>query len=109
EVIFEYDGEFDHSTRDRVARDKERRSVLASMGFTVVVGTKDSVAEEAAFRRKMAQVFKALGIRMPSFRKEELAAQESLRRTIFNPSHHFDSPFTAPIVPDAALVSGNLI
>ena len=108
-VIFEYDGELDHSTSDRVARDKERRSVLASMGFTVVVGTKDSVSDDAALRRKMAQVFKALGIRMPSFQSEELAAQESLRRILFNPSHHLDSPFTTPIVPDFALVTDGYI
>ena len=99
-TIFEYDGDFDHSSPSRVARDKERRSVLASMGHTVIVAVKDSMSEDDSYLRKIAQVFRALDIPMPSFNSKEQAAQFKLRRVLFNPIHHFASPYITPIIPN---------
>lgn len=99
-AVFEYDGDFDHSSPSRVARDKERRSVLASMGHTVIVAVRDSMSEDDSYLRKIAQVFRALDIPMPSFSSEEKAAQSRLRGVLFDSMHHFSSPYITPIVPD---------
>ena len=99
-VIFEYDGERDHSSHEQVKRDKERRSVLASLGYTVIVAVNDSVNDTERFKKKASQVFRALGRQLPENCEDEDGLAASLRTTLFNPLHHYSSPYTTPIIPD---------
>lgn len=91
-VILEYDGEDEHeSSPQKVAWDKERRSELAARGYTVIVITKRDLASREALERKIAQLARALGIKLPSFDEEthpaEAQAHQALFDWLFNPRH----------------------
>lgn len=103
-VIFEYDGVIDHTEKEKVLQDKERRSVLASMGKTVIVATKESASNDEMFRKKVAQVFRALDIPLPSYSDDDVTAQSKLRETLFDPAHHSKSPYITPIIPKEGVV-----
>ena len=98
-VIFEYDGGLDHSEDEAVKKDKERRSVLASLGYYVVVAFKESVSDDERFKDKVEQVFRALDIPMPAFSEKARGAQSSLRDLLFDPMHHLESDYITPITP----------
>ena len=87
-VVVEYDGFDDHeSTPEKVAADKERRSVLAAMGYTVIVVTKRDFASEASLRTKVAQIAMALGVELPAPTEEQVEARRALLRWLGNPMH----------------------
>lgn len=87
-VVLEYDGSDEHDVDPaKVLADKERRSVLAAMGYTVIVIAKRDLASVPALRVKMAHVCMALGRELPVFSPEERAAQEALLSWLGNPRH----------------------
>ena len=87
-VVLEYDG-FDDHEKDpaKVAEDKERRSVLAALGYTVIVMTRRDLESETAFRSKAAQVAFALGVELPVFDWREAQAHTALFNWLTNPYH----------------------
>ena len=92
-VVLEYDGSDEHDMDpEKVLADKERRSVLAAMGYVVIVIAKRDLASAPALRAKMSQVCMALGRELPAFSPEEQAAQEALLAWLGNP-HHDHVPF----------------
>ena len=105
-VVFEYDGTIDHSEPEKVRKDKERRSELASQGKAVIVGVKESVGNDGSFRDKAAQVFRALDIPWPEFNETEMREQSRLRAQLFDPTHHSLQPYIKPIVPKNDTLKG---
>jgi len=84
-LVVEYDGLEDHEmTPQQVTADKERRSVLAALGFTVIVITKRDLGSLPAFERKVSQIAYALGLKTvaPRDEKEDMDVQVA-RRTLF--------------------------
>ena len=87
-VIVEYDGFGDHeATPQQVAQDKERRSVLAALGYTVIVITKRDTASLTAFEQKVRQVALALARELPHPSASTLAARNTLFSWLFDPAH----------------------
>lgn len=87
-LIVEYDGFEDHElTPHQVAKDKERRSVLAAMGYTVIVITKRDLKSRAAFERKARQIALAMGCTIPDVAGQELVARRMLFSWLFDASH----------------------
>lgn len=87
-LIVEYDGIDEHEqTAQQVAADKERRSVLAALGYTVIVVTKRDLTSMQAFERKARQIAAALGVRLPHLGLEEHVARERLFGWLFDPMH----------------------
>ena len=87
-VIVEYDGLEDHEkTPLQIAADKERRSVLAAMGYTVIVVTKRDVGSLSALNRKVRQVALALGLELADATESELGARVSLFNWLFDARH----------------------
>ena len=79
-LILEYDGSEDHeSTTQQIASDKERRSILAAMGYTVIVISRHDLDSLARFERKVRQIAIALGMCF-----EEIGVDNAARRTLFN-------------------------
>lgn len=80
-LIVEYDGKEDHElTPQKIAEDKERRSVLAAMGYTVIVITRHDLESLHAFRRKARQIALALGVSLP----EPEGSEANACRALFN-------------------------
>lgn len=87
-VVLEYDGQDEHESDPvKVANDKERRSVLAALGYTVIVVTKRDLASEASLLAKVSQLAMALGIEIAPFTTAESAAHSSLFNWLTNPQH----------------------
>ena len=88
-VVIEYDGKDDHeSTAEEVIRDKERRSVLAALGYTVIVITRRDLSNLRRLRQKGAQIARAIGEELPDETSVEARlAQSNLIRWLLNPSH----------------------
>lgn len=87
-VVLEYDGLDDHErTPTQAAADKERRSVLAALGYRVMVVTKRDFTSSSQLDKKMNQLAMALGIPLPDCSTAERASRESLLRWLCNPQH----------------------
>ena len=87
-LVVEYDGFDDHErTAAQIAADKERRSVLAAMGYTVVVVTKRDIVRMQALERKAGQIATALRTQLPVFGPDELEAHERLFGWLFDATH----------------------
>lgn len=84
-LILEYDGFEDHEVTSRqIAADKERRSILAAMGYTVIVITRHDVENLSRLQRKVRQIAIALGVTL-----DEAEADMTARKALF--SWLFDS------------------
>lgn len=99
EVIFEYDGDIDHSTKADSDADKNRRGILAAMGKKVIVCTGAEANDYWRFDRKAEQLARALGFRLPLPDDDEIALRMRLQGVLFNPGHHYRSEWTAPLHP----------
>lgn len=99
EVVFEYDGGIDHSTKADSDADKNRRGVLAAMGKKVIVCTGEEAGNYWRFDRKAEQLARALGFRLPLPDDDEIALRMKLQGVLFNPRHHYKSEWTAPLHP----------
>lgn len=87
-VVLEYDGLEEHEKDpEKIAADKERRSVLAALGYTVIVMTKRDLKSKDDLRKKMAQLAYALGVRLPTFDQKEAKAHGALFGWLNNPLH----------------------
>lgn len=87
-VVLEYDGIEEHEKDpSKVAADKERRSVLAALGYTVIVMTKRDLKSKDDLRKKMAQLAYALGVELPDFERDEAKAHNALFSWLNNPLH----------------------
>ena len=87
-LIGEYDGLDDHErTAAQVAADKERRSVLAAMGYTVIVITKRDVSSVQALTRKASQIATALHVSLPTYDVSEAEAHARLFAWLFDAQH----------------------
>ena len=87
-VVLEYDGHAEHDVDPtKVAQDKERRSVLAALGYTVIVIARRDLESMQALRKKIGQVAIALGLGLHTFTRDELAAHEALFVWLANASH----------------------
>ncbi|MBP3893521.1 MAG: DUF559 domain-containing protein [Atopobiaceae bacterium] len=87
-VVLEYDGIDDHEKDPaKMAEDKERRSVLAALGYTVIVMTRRDLESEWTLRSKMAQVALALGTELPVFDAQEARTHAVLFKWLTNPFH----------------------
>lgn len=84
-LVVEYDGLEDHEiSAQQIAADKERRSVLAALGYTVIVITKRDLESLSALERKVHQIAFALGAKEEQARNEEEAAEtHSARKALF--------------------------
>ena len=96
-VGFEYDGGFDHNDPPKVAADKRRRSVLAALGYSVIIADNETASDYRSFDQKARQVIRALELASPRYSGKEKTAQKKLHRYLFDPRHHAIFPFTAPI------------
>ena len=87
-VVVEYDGLDDHEkTARQIADDKERRSVLAAMGYLVIVVTRRDLTSLAAFERKALQVACHEHLALPPVDERVLKARTSLFAWLFDPVH----------------------
>lgn len=87
-VIVEYDGLANHeATPVQAAQDKERRSVLAALGYTVIVITRRDLASPTAFEQKVRQVALALGRELPRPSASTLEARVALFSWLSDPMH----------------------
>ena len=88
-VVVEYDGFDEHEgSPAKSLRDKERRSLLAALGHTVIVITKQHLASLDRLHAKVAQICLALDMDAPQFKtQEEREAHEALFNWLCNPSH----------------------
>lgn len=88
-VIVEYDGKDDHERNpDDVLRDKERRSVLAAMGYTVIVITRHDLSTPQRLRQKIEQIARAIDVTIPCEQTNEVQeARANLVKWLLNPSH----------------------
>lgn len=87
-VVLEYDGHEEHEADPaKVASDKERRSVLAALGYTVIVVTSRDLANEASLLVKISQLSMALGVDIAPFSNEEHSAHSALFAWLTNPQH----------------------
>ena len=94
-VVVEYDGRDGHeASAEEVRHDKERRSVLAALGYLVIVATRRDVASVGALRRKVTQIARALGVEVREFSQVEARAHEALVTWLFN-AEHAHLPFGA--------------
>lgn len=104
-VIVEYDGRTDHTSEEDVIHDKSRRSLLASMGYSVLVFTSEDMRNSVDFGHRVKQLRRALGIRIRSnrtsdgFEQQSNAARLKLINYLFNPRHHGASPATCALKP----------
>ena len=84
-LIVEYDGLDDHEvTPQQVAADKERRTVLAALGYTVIVITRRDLESLPALERKVQQIAFALGVKLdqPEGERKDAETQKA-RRALF--------------------------
>lgn len=89
-LIVEYDGRDDHElTPSDIQRDKDRRSVLAAMGYTVIVITRHDLRSEEALSMKVAQIAQRLHVEVPSFEGRNLIAHRQLLRWFFGGKHDY--------------------
>lgn len=95
-VVAEYDGERDHMNPESVVRDKVRRSALASMGYTVIVFTKEDVADMTRLDKRIAQLGHALAKRSYPPGNSSWERRSKLKAYLFNPSHHYLAEATRP-------------
>ena len=84
-LVVEYDGLDDHEvTPQQVAADKERRSVLAALGYTVIVITKRDLESLPALERKVQQIVFALGVKVESPMDEKGSSEaQKARKALF--------------------------
>ena len=87
-VILEYDGHEDHEVNpEQIVADKERRSVLAVLGYQVIVVTKRDLQNAKLLERKMTQLALALGIHIPYRDEARWSTHHALFSWLCNPAH----------------------
>ena len=84
-LVVEYDGLEDHEmSPQQIAADKERRSVLAALGYTVIVITKRDLESLSALERKVRQIAFVLGAKEgQAWDEEEAAETHTARKALF--------------------------
>ena len=98
-TIFEYDGMFDHSAKQHSLNDKDRRSVLAALGYGVIVATNEQTGDYWLFEQKVEQLASLLGLSLEQVDDETIAQRMKLERWLFNPGHLKKSTWTTPLPP----------
>jgi hypothetical protein len=95
-VALEYDGS-DHNDPARIADDKARRNLLATMGFKTIVLEKRHVGNARQFKQQIRQLCMLLGIE-PDVPTQEVAEKRAkLRKHLFDPQHHMACSYTKPL------------
>ena len=103
-TAFEYDGS-DHNEPTQIADDKARRSLLAAMGYKLIVAEKAQVDDVRLFNQIIGQLAYLLGINVPIPPRDIADKRTKLRAYLFNPQHHQSCSYTRPIalIPSAEL------
>lgn len=84
QVGLEYDSARHHTALEKQERDAVRRNMLQYKGINMITATRLQVNQEGQFDKLAHQVARAVGKKLPTPKREHVAARAVLRKTLFN-------------------------